>query len=310
MAAGVLTYTQHLMGLWQPSKSSVPPLSWAEMVRSANYNFKCYPPEVAASRLSSGQLMVAAGPTGSCPLYWFLILLSGITVYIRKVLQWQWSPTPTVKHFLRLPPPSLSFHLTEISLFSVSLSNSTFISIPTQPLSPSSQYFSVSFNPFTPSLTSSSGKGLTRPSESSERYIWELITLLWRLPVCRAESETQREEEERVWGRKGFGLYCTPYTTMEKRFHSKSNFWLCYCSPLQIMNQCGSLQPCRPCALGDGLCHNMTVGMQISTMKQCTLTEHSSHVQKQNISQAAVRCRYFNVLPAGTAAELWAHITK
>lgn len=74
---------------------------------------------------------------------------------------------------------------------------------------------------------------------------------------------------------------------MEKLFHSKSHFWLCYCSLLQIMNQCGTLQPCRPCALGDGLHRAMTVGMQIST----TLTQHSSYTQ--NISQSAVCCRYF-----------------
>jgi len=66
-----------------------------------------------------------------------------------------------------------------------------------------------------PMLTSSSGKGLTRPWESSERYIWEFITLLWRLPVCRAESETQREEEseQRIWWR-GFVviiLYTVPH---------------------------------------------------------------------------------------------------
>lgn len=80
---------------------------------------------------------------------------------------------------------------------------------------------------------------------------------------------------------------------MDKLFHSKSNFWICYCSLLQIMNQCGTLLLFRLWALDDGLCHSMTVSMQISTMRQCTLTEHSSHVQKQNISQPAVWCRYF-----------------
>ena len=78
---------------------------------------------------------------------------------------------------------------------------------------------------------------------------------------------------------------------MEKLFHSKSHFWLCYCSPLQIMNHRGTLQPCRPCAAGDGLCHNMTVGMQISAVRQCTLT--AAMCRRQSISQAAVRCRYF-----------------
>lgn len=37
----------------------------------------CNPPEVAAYiKLSWGQLIVAANPTGSCPLRWFLTLLS------------------------------------------------------------------------------------------------------------------------------------------------------------------------------------------------------------------------------------------
>lgn len=43
------------------------------------------------------------------------------------------------------------------------------------------------------------------------------------------------------------------------------------------MNQCGTLQPCRPWVMD---CAIMTVSMQISTMMQCTLTEHSSHVLK------------------------------
>lgn len=64
---------------------------------------------------------------------------------------------------------------------------------------------------------------------------------------------------------------------MEKLFHSKSNFWLFHCSRLQIMNQRGTLQPCRPCALGDGLWRAMTAGMQICT----TSTE------------PVVCCRYF-----------------
>ena len=33
---------------------------------------------------------------------------------------------------------------------------------------------------------------------------------------------------------------------METLFRSKSHFWLCYCSLPQIMNQCATIQPCRP----------------------------------------------------------------
>lgn len=36
------------------------------------------------------------------------------------------------------------------------------------------------------------GRRLTRPSESCESFIGGLITLVWRLPVCRAESGRER----------------------------------------------------------------------------------------------------------------------
>lgn len=161
------------------------------MARSTNYKLKCHPPEVAASiRLSWGQLMGAASPTGSCPRCWCLILPSVISVYIREI---RWCSHQTLA-----PPAKCFLHLSP-STHCVSLENSTFISIPTQPLS----LFILDFSVFSPPSTmlspcpaSSSGKGLTRPSENSESYIWELITLLWRLPVCRAESETQGGEEE------------------------------------------------------------------------------------------------------------------
>lgn len=94
---------------------------------------------------------------------------------------------------------------------------------------------------------------------------------------------------------------------MERLFHSKSHFWLCSCKPSanhESMWHISALQAF--CALGDQLCHTMTVGMQMCTVRQCTLTGHGSHVQKQNISQAAVCCRYF--LPFSLQG-LEAHIT-
>lgn len=153
------------------------------MVRSTDYTLKCcYPPEVAASiKLSWGQLMVAASPTGSCPLCCFLILLS---VYIRKMMPWLLSSNQTIIFSLISSEKNLTTFCCSPNPSLLSYSISLF-SLHPLPCSP-------------PSLTSSSGKGLTRPSESSGSYIWELITLLWRLLVCRAESEKQREEGDRV----------------------------------------------------------------------------------------------------------------
>lgn len=67
-----------------------PPPFWGGMVWSANYKLKHYPPEVVASiRLSRGQLMAAASPAGSCPLFCFLVLLlvclyqKGVNIFLK-----------------------------------------------------------------------------------------------------------------------------------------------------------------------------------------------------------------------------------
>lgn len=159
----------------------------------------------ASIRLSSGRWVVAGGvPLGAAP-FTGLILLSVISVYIRKELSRQWSSQTFYPSSFTLSFPS--------SARNVSLPNSPFVSIPTPPFS----FFSTP-SMLPPYLTRSSGEGLTRPRESSESYIWGLITLPWRLPVCRAQSERQGEEEDGVsreyeWGR-GFAsitLHTAPH---------------------------------------------------------------------------------------------------
>lgn len=217
MAAGVLTYTQHLMSPWQPdkpSKSPSPPtLLSAEMVRSTNYELKCHPPEVAASiRLSWGQLMVAAGPTGSCPRCRSLILPSA------------WLYEEGVKPHPNIFP--ISFSSFFVLLLYPALPLSSF-----PPLSFCMSDFCTPLPCSPPFLTSSSGKGLTRPSESSESYIWELITLPWRLPVCRAEkrdTETTRRRREKgsergIWARKRIWINHTVHRTPPWRRSSTVN---------------------------------------------------------------------------------------
>lgn len=180
-----------------------PPPPSAEMVQSSNYEFKWHPPEVAPSiKLSWGQSAVAAIPVGAdnpsvCD---FSLSQKGVGIIARLHLTTRVFSHPLTP-FLSLSLLSSHrnctlfcfFHLHSYSLSLLSSNNSRFfISLPPAVL--------LLFP------SSSSGKGLTRPSENSKSYIWEFITLRWRLPVCRAESETQGEERVRREREKRSGL--------------------------------------------------------------------------------------------------------